>query len=96
MKDLMKYKDKAEKVVKKGKKALGIAKSAKAIAQDLKSSAGPSKCNGKNCSWKERLEDLVERGSKVYKKGMERKSDIEKIVRKSKKLVQGEEDDEED
>lgn len=94
MKDLMKYKDKAVKAVKKGKKAVGIAKSAKSIAEDLKSAAGPSKCNGKNCSWKERLQDLAERGGKAYKKGMERKGDIEKIVRKGKKLISGEEDDE--
>lgn len=96
LKDLSKYKSQAEKVIKKGKKVVGIAKSAKSIAEDLKASAGPSRCSGKNCSWKEKLEDIAERAMKVGKKAMERKGDIQKVVRKGKKLVQGEEDDEED
>lgn len=94
LKDLSKYKEKAEKVVKKGKKVIGLAKSAKSLVEDVKGAAGKSRCNGKNCSWKERVQDIAERAMKGGKKALERKGDIESLVRKGRKILKNEDDDE--
>jgi hypothetical protein len=78
---------KGEEILGKGKKLIPLAREGSDILKKAKESAGKSKCDGKNCSWKEKLMDFGGRAIKGGKSLMEDKEKIKGLFEKGKKLL---------
>ena len=78
---------KGEEILGKGKKAIPLVKEGSEILKKAKEAAGKSKCDGKNCSWKEKLMDFGSRAIKGGKSLMEDKEKIKGLYEKGKKML---------
>jgi hypothetical protein len=79
-----------KKVLKTVTKAAQLAKGAKGIYSRAKEAAGKSKCENKQCSWKEKLEDFAERAIRGGKSVYGEREKIKSMVEEGKRLVSGE------
>jgi hypothetical protein len=78
---------KGEQLLKKGKKFVALAREGSEILKKAKEAAGPSRCDGKKCSWKEKLMDMGSRAIKGGKSLMEDKEKIKGLYEKGKKML---------
>lgn len=78
-----------KKILRTVSKAAQLAKGAKGIYSRAKEAAGKSKCDGKQCSWKEKLQDFAERAIRGGKSVFAEKEKIKSMVEEGKRLVSG-------
>lgn len=79
-----------KKILRTVSKAAQLAKGAKGVYSRAKEAAGKSKCEGKQCSWKEKIQDFAERAIRGGKSVYGEKEKIKSMVEEGKRLVSGE------
>jgi hypothetical protein len=90
LKDVEQALKSGKQIVKKVGKAAQLAKGAKGILSRAKEAAGKSKCEGRQCSLKEKIQDFAERAIRGGKSIYSEREKIKSMVEEGKRLISNE------